>query len=90
MPARDAGQKAHRKLVAPSAIDATDEARAETQPLATAPLFEDLDNRERYGNNGAKFDGFIAVVDSHTFIGECIQRKGPSTPPSPRCGFSST
>jgi DNA-binding NarL/FixJ family response regulator len=74
MPAREAGQKAHRKLVAPSAIDATDEARAETQPAATAPLFEDIDNRERCGNDGAKFGGFIAVIESHTFIGECIRR----------------
>ena len=74
MPARDAGQKTHRKLVASSAIDATDEARAETQPPATAPPFEDNDNRERYGSDGAKFGGFIAVIESHTFIGECIRR----------------
>src|ERR1700742_4106737 len=72
MPAREAGSKAHRKLVAPSAIDATEEARAERQPPATAPLFED--NREGYGNGAAKFGGSIAVIESHSFIGECIRR----------------
>ena len=49
MLAQDAGQKAHRESVACSAIDATciaiDEARAETQLSATAPLFEDIDYR---------------------------------------------
>jgi DNA-binding NarL/FixJ family response regulator len=74
MPAREAGPKAHRKLVAPSAIDATEEARAERQPPATAPLFEDIDNREGDGNGGAKFGGFIGVIESHSFIGECIRR----------------
>jgi DNA-binding NarL/FixJ family response regulator len=74
MPAREAGPKAHLKLVAPSAIDATEEARAERQPSAIAPLFEDINNREGYGNGGAKFGGFIAVIESHSFIGECIRR----------------
>jgi hypothetical protein len=75
---QDPGQKAHREFVASSAIDATciavDEARAETQISATAPLFEEIDYRRAYGNDGAKFGGFIAVIESRTFIGECIRR----------------
>jgi DNA-binding NarL/FixJ family response regulator len=78
MLAQDAGQKANREFVASSAIDATciaiDEARAETQISATA-LFQEIDDRRSYANDGAKVGGFIAVIDSRTFIGECI-RKG--------------
>jgi DNA-binding NarL/FixJ family response regulator len=78
MLAQDAGQKAHHESVASSAIDAAyiaiDEARAETQLSATAPLFENIDYRRRFGNDGAKFGGFIAVIESRTFTGECIRR----------------
>jgi DNA-binding NarL/FixJ family response regulator len=78
MLAQDAGQKAHREFVASSAINATciaiDQARAETQLPTTAPLFEGIDDRRRYGNDGAKSGGFIAVIESRTFIGECIRR----------------
>src|SRR5271170_3662907 len=74
MPAQDAGQTAHRESVAPTAIDPTsmaiDEARAATQLFAT----EDIDDRRTDGNDGAEFGGFIAVIESHTFIAECIRR----------------
>ena len=92
MLAQDAGQKAHRESVAFSAIDAActaiDEARAETQLSATAPVFEDIDYRRRYGNDGAKFGGFIAVIESRTFIGECIRRSVQSAFAQPVLTYS--
>ena len=92
MLAQDAGQKAHRESVAFSAIDAAciaiDEARAETQLSATAPLFEDIDYRRRFGNDGAKFGGFIAVIESRTFIGECIRRSVQSAFAQPVLTYS--
>jgi DNA-binding NarL/FixJ family response regulator len=74
MPAWDAGQKAYREVVAPSAIVAIDAARAAKQRAATTALFENTGHRRRSGNGEAKFGGFIAVIDSRTFIGECIRR----------------
>jgi DNA-binding NarL/FixJ family response regulator len=92
MLAQDAGQKAHRESVASSAIKATciaiDEARAETQLSATTPLFEDIDYRRRFGNDGAKFGGFIAVIESRTFIGECIRRSVQSAFAQPVLTYS--
>jgi DNA-binding NarL/FixJ family response regulator len=92
MLAQDAGQKAHRESVAFSAIDAAciaiDEARAETQLSATAPLFEHIDYRQRFGNDGAKFGGFIAVIESRTFIGECIRRSVQSAFAQPVLTYS--
>src|SRR5271156_2281773 len=91
MLAQDAGQKAHRGSVASSAIDAAYiaiEARAETQLSATAPLFEDIDYRRRFGNDGAKFGGFIAVIESRTFIGECIRRSVQSAFAQPVLTYS--
>ena len=35
---------------------------------------EDNDDRRTDGNDGAEFGGFIAVIESHTFIAECIRR----------------
>src|ERR1700721_632539 len=92
MLAQDAGQKAHRESVAFSAIDAAciaiDEARAETQLSATAPLFEDIDYRRRFGNDGAKFGGFIAVIESRAFIGECIRKSVQSAFAQPVLTYS--
>jgi DNA-binding NarL/FixJ family response regulator len=92
MLAQDAGQKAHRESVASSAIDAAciaiDEARAETQLSATAPLFEHIDYRRRFGNDGAKFGDFIAVIESRTFIGECIRRSVQSAFAQPVLTYS--
>src|ERR1700722_8439443 len=92
MLAQDAGQKAHRESVAASAINATciaiDEVRAETQLSATAPLFEHIDYRQRFGNDGAKFGGFIAVIESRTFIGECIRRSVQSAFAQPVLTYS--
>jgi DNA-binding NarL/FixJ family response regulator len=89
---QDAGQKAHRESVASSAIDATciviDEARAETQISATAPLFEEIEYRRRHGNDGAKFGGFIAVIESRTFIGECIRKSVQSAFAQPVLTYS--
>jgi hypothetical protein len=53
---------------------AIDEPQAETQLSTTDQLFEEIDDRRAYGSGGAKLGGFIAVIESRTFIGECIQR----------------
>jgi DNA-binding NarL/FixJ family response regulator len=90
MPAQDAGQKAHRKLVAPSAIDTTsiaiDEARAATRLSTT----EDIDDRRTDGNDGAQFGGFIAVIESHIFIAECIRRSVQSAFALPVLTYATT
>ena len=52
---------------------AIDEARAETQPPAAGQLLKKLTIRA-YGSGGAKLGGFIAVIESRTFIRECIRR----------------
>jgi hypothetical protein len=91
MLAQDAGQKANREFVASSAIDATciaiDEARAETQISATA-LFQEIDDARSYANDGAKVGGFIAVIDSRTFIGECIRKSVQSAFAQPVLTYS--
>jgi DNA-binding NarL/FixJ family response regulator len=91
MLAQDAGQQARRESLASSTIDATRiaiEARAETQLSATAPLFEDSEYRRRYGNDGPKIGGFIAVIDSSTFVGECIRRSVQSAFAQPVLTYS--
>ena len=92
MLAQDAGQKANREFVASSAIDATciaiDEARAETQISATAHSFKKLTIPGAYGNDGAKVGGFIAVIESRTFIGECIRRSVQSAFAQPVLTYS--
>jgi DNA-binding NarL/FixJ family response regulator len=92
MLAQDAGQKANREFMASSAIDATciaiDEARAETQISATAPLFQEIHDPRRYANDGAKVGGFIAVIESRTFIGECIRKSVQSAFAQPVLTYS--
>jgi DNA-binding NarL/FixJ family response regulator len=67
------------------AYDATcipiDEARAETPLSATSWLSEEIDERQAYGSDGAKLGGFIAVIESRTFIGECLRRSVQSAFP---------
>ena len=91
MLAQDAGQKANREFVASSAIDATciaiDEARAVTQISATA-LFQEIDDPRSYATDGAKVGGFIAVIDSRTFIGECIRKSVQSAFAQPVLTYS--
>ena len=60
------------------AYDATgiaiDAARVERHLSATDQLFEEMEHRRVYGSGGAKLGGFIAVIESRTFIRECIRR----------------
>ncbi len=60
------------------AYDATciaiNEARAETQLFTTDQLFQGTDDRRAYESGGAKLGGFIAVIESRSFIRECIRR----------------
>jgi DNA-binding NarL/FixJ family response regulator len=67
------------------AYDATcspiDEARSETSLSATSQLSEEIDVRRAYGSGGAKLGGFIAVIESRTFIRECIRRSVQSAFP---------
>ena len=58
---------------------AIDEARAETQ-LSTAD--------QLFGGGGAKLGGFIAVIESRTFIGECIRRSVQSAFAQPVLTYS--
>ena len=53
---------------------AIDEARAETALSATGRLSEEIDVNRTYRSGGAKLGGFIAVIESRTFIRECIRR----------------
>ncbi len=63
-----------------------DEARAETP--ATLRLSEEIDVRRAYGGGGAKLGGFIAVIESRTFIRECIRRSVQSAFPLPVLTYS--
>ena len=53
---------------------AIDEARAETTLSATGRLSDEIDVNRTYRSGGAKLGGFIAVIESRTFIRECIRR----------------
>jgi hypothetical protein len=53
----------------------TDEARAETPLAETGQFSEEIDERRAYGSGGAKLGDFIAVIESRTFIRECISPK---------------
>ena len=64
-----------------------DEARAETPLSATDQLSEEID-RQAYGSGGAKLGGFIAVIESRTFIRECIRRSVQSAFPLPVLTYS--
>jgi DNA-binding NarL/FixJ family response regulator len=69
------------------AFDATsitiDEARAETALSTTDEPSQEIDVRRAYGNGGANLGGFIAVIESRTFIRECIRRSVQSAFPLP-------
>jgi DNA-binding NarL/FixJ family response regulator len=65
-----------------------DEARAEMQLSATGQLAEEIDVLRVYGSGGAKLDGFIAVIESRTFIRECIRRSMQSAFPLPVLTYS--
>jgi DNA-binding NarL/FixJ family response regulator len=67
---------------------AIDEARAETQLSATDQLFEEIDDCQVYGSDGAKLGGFIAVIESRTLIGECIRRSVQSAFAQPVLTYS--
>ena len=67
---------------------AIDEARAETQLSTTDQLFEETDDRRAYGSGGAKLGGFIAVIESRTFIRECIRRSVQSAFAQPVLTYS--
>ena len=74
------------------AYDATctpiDEARAETPLSATSRLSEEIDERRAYESGGAKLGGLIAVIESRTFIRECIRRSVQSAFPIPVLTYS--
>jgi DNA-binding NarL/FixJ family response regulator len=67
---------------------AIDEAQAETQLSTTDQLFEETDDRRAYGSGGAKLGGFIAVIESRTFIRECIRRSMQSAFAQPVLTYS--
>jgi DNA-binding NarL/FixJ family response regulator len=67
---------------------AIDEARAETQLSTADQLFEETDDRRAYGSGGAKLGGFIAVIESRTFIRECIRRSVQSAFAQPVLTYS--
>jgi DNA-binding NarL/FixJ family response regulator len=68
--------------------DATCIAQAETQLSTTDQLFEEIDGRRAYGSGGAKLGGFIAVIESRTFIRECIRRSVQSAFAQPVLTYS--
>jgi DNA-binding NarL/FixJ family response regulator len=74
------------------AYDATcipiDEARAETPLSAIGQHSEEIDVGRAYGSGGAKLGGFIAVIESRTFIRECIRRSVQSAFPLPVLTYS--
>jgi DNA-binding NarL/FixJ family response regulator len=65
-----------------------DGARAEMQLSATGQPAEESDVLRVYGSGGAKLDGFIAVIESRTFIRECIRRSMQSAFPLPVLTYS--
>jgi DNA-binding NarL/FixJ family response regulator len=67
---------------------AIDEAQAETQLSATDQLIEEIDGRRASGSGGAKLGGFIAVIESRTFIRECIRRSVQSAFAQPVLTYS--
>jgi len=67
---------------------AIDEAQAETQLSATDQLIEEIDGRRASGSGGAKLGGFIAVIESRTFIGECVRRSVQSAFAQPVLTYS--
>jgi len=60
-----------------------DEARAETPFSATGLISQEIDVRRVFGSGGAKLGGFIAVIESGAFLGECIRRSVESALPLP-------
>ena len=66
---------------------AIDEARAETQPSTADQLVEEIDGRA-HGAGGAKLGDFIAVIESRTFIRECIRRSVQSAFAQPVLTYS--
>ena len=67
---------------------AMDETRADTQLSATDQLLEETDDRRAYGSGVAKLGGFIAVIESRTFIRECIRRSVQSAFAQPVLTYS--
>jgi DNA-binding NarL/FixJ family response regulator len=58
------------------------------QLSATGQPAEESDVLRVYGSGGAKLDGFIAVIESRTFIRECIRRSMQSAFPLPVFTYS--
>ena len=85
--AEHSGGRQFTMLSDPTCI-AIDEMRAETQLSATGQLFEETDDRRASGSGGAKLGGFIAVIESRTFIRECIRRSVQSAFAQPVLTYS--
>ena len=66
---------------------AIDEARAETQTSTADQLFQEMNDRAS-GSGGAKLGSFIAVIESRTFIRECIRRSVQSAFAQPVLTYS--
>jgi DNA-binding NarL/FixJ family response regulator len=66
---------------------AFDEARADRQPSTADQLFEEIDDQASR-SGGAKLGGFIAVIESRTFIRECIGRSVQSAFAQPVLTYS--
>ena len=66
----------------------TDEARVGMSQLEQSGLAEETDRQSAFVAAAAKVDGFIAVIESRTFLGECIRRSARLALPLPIITYS--
>jgi DNA-binding NarL/FixJ family response regulator len=66
----------------------TDEARVGMSPLEQSGLAEETERHSAFVAAAAKVDGFIAVIESRTFLRECIRRSARLALPLPIFTYS--
>jgi DNA-binding NarL/FixJ family response regulator len=66
----------------------TDKARAGMSQLEQSGLAEEAERHSAFVAAAAKVDGFIAVIESRTFLGECIRRSARLALPLPIITYS--
>jgi DNA-binding NarL/FixJ family response regulator len=65
-----------------------DKARVGTSQLEQSGLAEETERHSAFGAGAAKVDGFIAVIESRTFLQDCIRRSARLALPLPIITYS--
>ena len=66
----------------------TDKARVGTSQLEQSGLAEETERHSAFVAAAAKVDGFVAVIESRTFLRECIRRSARLALPLPIFTYS--